>query len=208
MANLAKILGLGFLVFLALAMTQEWEVFRPWLFGEKAPAQAPAAGADARQAAEAAVREFLSMASHYYASRNDPRFLERMPARGVVVEEMRADAEYLLRNGRVQQMKLLELAVLNVEALGEKRARVRTREKWQIRTVSAEGTGEGDPALETTLECRYSVALSGRAWQVLDWDVALFPAGEGDPGGAGGPPAVKPAAEAAEAAPVPGGRTP
>lgn len=205
MANLIRILGGGFAIFLALSMVQEWDVFRPWLLGEKTETRAPRADDGQRRAAEAAVRELLSMASHYYASGNDPRFLERMPARGVVVEEMRADAEYLLRNGRVQQMKLLELTVLNVEALGEKRARVRTQEKWQIRTVSAEGTGEGDPALETTLECRYSVALSGRTWQVLDWDVALFLDGEGGPGGAGGPPALKPAAEAGR---VPGGRAP
>jgi hypothetical protein len=173
MGNLARILGFGFLVFLALSMTQEWEVFRPWLLGEHASAKAGEAGAAERLAAESAVRELLSMASHYYSSRNDPRFLERMPARGWVVDEMRADVEYLLRNGRVQEMKLLELEVLNVELRGERRAQVRTRERWRIRTVSAEGTGEGDPARESALECRYSVAQTGRAWQVVDWDAAL-----------------------------------
>lgn len=173
MGSLARIVGFGFLVFLALSMAQEWEVFRPWLLGEKAETRSVAADAGQRQAAEAAVRELLTMTSHYYASRNDPRFLERMPARGWVVDEMRADVEYLLRNGRVQEMKLLELGVLGVEPRGEKRAQVRTRERWRVRTVSAEGTGEGDPARESALECRYSVVQTGRAWQVVDWDAAL-----------------------------------
>lgn len=175
MRDLAKILGLGFLAFLAVAMTQEWAVFRPWILGKKAPARQSGPDEARRRDAEAAVRQLLSMASHYYASRNDPRFLERMPARGWVVDEMRADVEYLLRNGRIQQMKLAEVEILGVDVRGERLAQVRTRESWKIQTVSAEGTGEGDPEQASTLECRYTVALVGRAWQVTDWDLAVVP---------------------------------
>ena len=100
MKGLLKILLGGFVVFMGLSISQEWEFFSSAWFGEPEP-RAPLTD-DERNAAAEAVHMTLSLMRHVYLSSGDPRFGERMPAAEGIVEEILADVRYLARNQRVQ----------------------------------------------------------------------------------------------------------
>ena len=100
MKALGKILLGGFVVFMGLAITEEWGMFSSAWFGESEP-EASLTDEERKSAADA-VHLTLSLMRHLYLSGGDPRFAERMPAARGIVEEILADVRYLARNQRVQ----------------------------------------------------------------------------------------------------------
>ena len=178
---LLKILLGGFVVFMGIAITQEWGMFSSAWFGEPEP-EASMTDEDRKEAADA-VHLTLSLMRHLYLSGGDTRFAERMPAAEGIVEEILADVRYLARNQRVQDTELLRLDVTAVDRLGEGRAEVRTRERWQVRIRWAHGGGEAEPPRSQMIHGRYLVVLGGKGWRVEGWEIA-DPDDEADAGAA------------------------
>lgn len=169
--GLVKVLAAGLLVFMLLAVGQEWEVFATGL-GLRAPATAPPAEPTAaeRHAAEAAIRQFLSLARHYYLAAGDPRFTERMQASPAVVDEIARDVAYLRKNGRIQDPSLVSAQTVAVAALGDGAIEVKTREYWVIRTRFGASAQESDPSRATVVLGRYVVRRTDAGWRVEAWE--------------------------------------
>jgi len=166
---LLQILLGGFVLFMSLAIVQEWEMFSPAWFDEP-ELEAPMTDEERKGAADA-VHLTLSLMRHLYLSAGDPRFAERMPAAAGIVEEILADVRYLARNRRVQDIELLRLDVTAVDRIGEGRVEVRTREQWQVRSRAAHGGGESEPRRLQALHGRYLVVRGGKGWRVEGWEI-------------------------------------
>jgi len=166
---LLKILLGGFVVFMSLAIAQEWTLFSSAWFGK--PAAELSLTDEERKEAADAVHLTLSLMRHLYLSGGDPRFAERMPAAEGIVEEILADVRYLARNQRVQDTELLRLDVTAVDPLGEGRVTVRTRERWQVRTRRAHGGGDADPLRSQVIHGRYLVVHGRKGWRVEGWEI-------------------------------------
>jgi len=164
MKPLLKILGLGTVAFLALAMLQEWRYFASVWFGGEAP-PAPVS-AEEQQDAKAIVARALALERHFYASGGDPRFAERMPVGETLRAEMADDVAYLTKNRRRQQLDLHRLEVAEVRRLDDDHLEVRTREYWTVRTLDLAGDRETDPARGEVLDCRYVLTRTGDSWRV------------------------------------------
>jgi hypothetical protein len=168
--TLLKILGVGLLVFLTLAISQEWRFFATSWFGSvEAP---PELAEEDRQAAGDAVYMMLNLMRHLYTSGGDPRFAERMPASDGIIEEMQADITYLSRNHRRQDPEIKRLEVLSVEPLDEDRVEVSTRELWNFRFLWTTGAGESDSPRIQVLYSRYLVVRRQDGWRVEAWAFA------------------------------------
>src|SRR5512146_1365341 len=113
MRQLATIVSLGTVVFMAVAMAQEWQVFSPWLgLGEKAPEQRSASPALEREAGET-VRAFLDRMSEFYRSGGEGSAAAAIPASPAVVEDLARDVEFLGRQGKREELRLLQLEILS-----------------------------------------------------------------------------------------------
>lgn len=169
MKPLVKILVGGFVVFMVLAIADEWSFFSAAWFGRPDSAER-ALGEEEGRAAVGALRAFLAVMSHLYASDGDPRFAERIPASPDVVGEMMADIVYLRHNGRYQEMTLHGLEVLEVAPVSSDRVEARTKEYWTIRTRFLADGSEADPPRASILFARYRLDLEGASWKVQAWD--------------------------------------
>jgi len=180
--NLLKILGAGFVVFMVLAIADEWAFFSAaWLGGgEEVAIELPEAE---RKAAADTVHLTLNLMRHLYLSGGDPRFADRMPASDGVKEEMLADITYLGHRHLVQDPDLQRLDVVSIEALAQDRLELRTRESWRFGVSRADGTGEVEPPRSRTVEATYLVVRGGAGWRVESWRL-MEP--EASAGGAGG----------------------
>ncbi|MGB6002089.1 MAG: hypothetical protein WBI00_16545, partial [Thermoanaerobaculia bacterium] len=155
MKPLLKILLGGFLVFMALAIAQEWSFFsQTWFGADEAAAELTP---EDREGSVQAVELTLDLMRHLYASGGDSRFADRMPTSAGVLEEMLADIDYLTRNQRRQDPKLERLDVEAVELLETGSVEVRTRELWSIRFLWLDGAGESDPHRVEVVRSRYLV---------------------------------------------------
>ncbi len=175
--GLIKILLWGFVAFLAVAMTEEWEVFLagfagPERSGESAtePPPPPELSDAERQGVEDGVRHFLTLMRHLYASGGDPRFAERLPAAAQVAEEIMTDVVYLQHNQRRQELSLMNLEILDLELRGD-RARVRAEELWIIRTFWVPHRQPADPPRSAKFHAEYFLVREARGWQVEGWDL-------------------------------------
>lgn len=158
----------AFAVFMVLAIAEEWEFFAAAWFGAEEP---PATLSESeRKAAADTVYLALSLMQHFYATGGDSRFAERMPVGPAVIEEMRADVEYLRRNRRRQEPSLERLEVSSVEPLGPGRVEIETREWWQIEILSLAGGAPTEPATIQSLFGKYLVVRQDRGWRVEAWD--------------------------------------
>jgi hypothetical protein len=175
---LLKVLLGGFVVFMGLAIAQEWAFFSSAWFGK--PAAEVVLTEEERKEAADTVHLALSLMRHLYLSGGDPRFAERMPAAEGIVEEILADVRYLARNQRVQDTELMRLEVTAVDPIGEGRVTVRTRERWQVRILRAHGGGDADPLREQLVHGRYLVVRGGKGWRVEGWEI-VGPEDETDP---------------------------
>lgn len=181
MKDLLKILGLGLVAFIAIAMAQEWRLFATaWIGLEQ---QAPGMSDEDRRAAHEAVYRTLTLMAHLYSSGGDPRFAERIPAGPAVLDEILADVAFVSARGRVEVPDLIRLEIAAVEPLGPGAAEVTTREFWRVRFLWPDGSRESDPAREQFLEGRYLVVKGSRGWEVQGWDYVLDAR---DDGGAAG----------------------
>ena len=171
MKGLLNILAGGFLVFMVVAVADEWDFFSTAWFGASKP-KAVVADAD-RKDVEATLQLFHRISGHYYGSGGDPRFAERLPALEGVVRELQADVTYLRENGRKQELVLGRLDVLSVELLGEGRFEARTREYWHVSTLwIKDGSLAGPPVVVKSLG-RYLVARGTQGLRVEAWDPVL-----------------------------------
>lgn len=167
MKNLLKIALGGFLVFMAIAIPEEWGYFSSaWFGGDDGMA---AITDDDRTAAVDAVGSTLTLLGHLYRSGGDSRFVERIPATGTVVSEFTDDIEYLRRNHRAQDPTLQRLEIVSVQPAGPDRVEVATREYWIHRVHWIGSMEESEPARSQVLAARYLVARDGRRWIVEGW---------------------------------------
>lgn len=173
MSGLVKIVLAGFVAFMLLAMTQEWELFYTSWF-VKAEAEEDSLDTE-QQEATAAIRLTLELMRHLYASGGDPRFAERIPASESVVDEMQQDIDYLAINHRRQEPGLLKFEVASIQSLGEDRIEVTTREFWQWKIDWIDGSGEAEPARYEVVHGRYLVVRGAKGWAVAAWDFDLDP---------------------------------
>jgi hypothetical protein len=166
---LLKILLGGFIVFMVLAIAQEWEFFSSaWFGGEDPP---PEIAEPERKAAADAVHLVLSLMSHLYSSGGDRRFSERIPVSEPVLEEMNADLDYLRRNHLRQEMELERLEIVAVETRGEDRLEIRTREYWKVRRFSLVGSGPLEHPRPYVTHGKFFVVQGDRGWRVQGWEV-------------------------------------
>jgi len=164
--TLVKIVVGGFVVFMALSITQEWRYFASVWFGETAPA--PTLTEEDTRSATETIRLALTLMAHLHASGGEPRFAERIPASEGVVAEMMADVDYVKRNHRRQDMELEELEVLSAEFVGESRVEVLTRESWRV-GYHVVGTDVTDPPRRHVSHGRYLVVQDVSGWRVEGW---------------------------------------
>lgn len=166
MKSLLQIVSAGLLVFVAVAVVQEWDYFSSaWLGVE--PALVTPQGQDSEDAAVGAVREALALMVHFYGSGGDTRFAERMPVTPDLLEEFQADVDYLSTNNRIQDSRLQKLELRSVVPVGEDVVEVRTREFWIHRTLWNDGRGESDPPRSTILHTRYQLARENTGWRIF-----------------------------------------
>jgi hypothetical protein len=179
--NLLKILGGGFVVFMVLAIADEWAFFSAsWFGGDEAPAvELPEAK---RKAAADTVHLTLNLMRHLYLSGGDPRFADRMPASDGLKEEMMADITYLSHRHLVQDPDLRRLEVVSIEALSENRLELSTRERWRFTVARADGSGEVEPPRTQWVEAVYLVVRGGAGWQVESWRIVQPEESYGDAG--------------------------
>ena len=97
MRGFLKIVVGGTVLFLGLAILQEWDYFSSSWFGGSPPAPFSLSETD-RKAASDTVYELLRLTEHYYGTAGDSRFADRMPASEAVLDAMQADVDYLARN--------------------------------------------------------------------------------------------------------------
>ena len=168
MKALLKILGAGFLVFMVLAIADEWAFFSAAWFGDDEKAAAELSEAEQKAAADT-LHLTLNLMRHLYLSGGDPRFSDRMPASDGLKEEMLADIVYLGRRHLVQDPELLRLDVMSVETPAEDRLELTTRELWRFRVMRADGTGEVEPPSTRTVEAGYLLVRGGSGWRVESW---------------------------------------
>ena len=168
MKTLLKILLGGFVVFMVLAISQEWSFFSQAWFAAEEPA--PELTPEDREGAVQAVALALDLMRHLYASGGDSRFADRMPTSAGVLEEMLADIDYLTRNRRRQDPKLEKLDIEAVELLATGSIEVQTRELWSIRFLWLDGTGESDPHRVEVGRSRYLVRRGSTGWVVEGWE--------------------------------------
>lgn len=170
MRGLLRIVPVAFVLFMVLAVAQEWRFFSASWFGTGVEEER-LTEEDRRQAADTVVRT-LSLMRHFYLSGGDPRFADRMPVSSGLLEELRTDVDYLARNHRLQDPELQRLQVLAVERVasaGDDRVEVRTRERWTFRVLwASDGSSAGGPR-RRTVEGRYFLVRSGTGWRVEAW---------------------------------------
>ena len=177
MKNLLKILLPGFAAFMVVAIVQEWDFFYTSWFGGASPVPLELSEFD-RQGAEQAVGMTLAVMRHFYASGGDARYAERLPASDGIIEEMRADIDYLSRNRRRQDPEIKRLEFLTVTPLAEDRVELRTRELWQVRFLWAATGAEAEPPRVQVLHSRYLAVRGPQGWQVEGWAFDEPPAAE------------------------------
>lgn len=168
MKSLLGILGGGLVVFMLLAISEEWRFFSSAWFGNGAPEVL--LSADDRRAASEALYVFLRVSSHYYASGGDPRFVERLPAGEGVLAELKADVEYLRRNHFLQDARLGRLEVVSAEQLAAGRVELQTREWWHTRTLWIEDGTDAEPPRAFRWSGRYLLTRAARGWLVEAWN--------------------------------------
>lgn len=175
MRSLVKILLGGFVVFMVLAIAQEWAFFSEAWFGAPASAE-PAVDEEQQRAAAGALRSHLALVSHLYSSDGDRRFAERIPASPDVVGEMMADIVYLRHNGRYQEMAMHGLEVLDVVPLSSDRVEIRTKEYWTVRSLFLADDSQADPPRAQIVFARYRLQREVAGWRVEAWDFDAPPA--------------------------------
>lgn len=169
MKALAAVLLGGTLLFMGVAIVQQWDFFASAWFGRAAPA--PELPPEQRRAAAETVRAFLALVGHLQESGGDPRFAERLPAAPALVEELRAEADYLARNRRVQRLVLHHLDVAAVEPAGRERVEVRTREMWTVHTLWALDGRPAEAPRPSLLAVKYLLAPLVAGWRVEAWEL-------------------------------------
>ena len=169
MKPLLKILFCGLLLFVAAAIVQEWGYFSAAWFGAEETAESVDRESDEAQAL-GTVREALALMAHSYTSGGDPRFADRMPVAPELLEEMRADIDYLARNRRVQDSRLQKLELLAATPVGADRLELRTREFWIHRTFWSDSGEESEPPRSAILHARYNLIRESNGWRVFGWE--------------------------------------
>jgi len=161
--QLLAILILATVVFMGLAMAQEWEIFAPLFFSSAVP---PAAPEESPGEVRETIEQFNTILEHFYRYGGDERFLVRLPASDAVKAEIQADMDYLAASGIHQMMERLEMSVVSERGLAEGVHEVVTEEEWRIRYHDADGTPLGTGPMSFVVTLRYVVRKLDDGWQV------------------------------------------
>ena len=175
MKALLSILLVSAVIFIGIAMAQEWQVFASAWFGYR-PEVPPISETDQKESAES-LRHYLTLTGHLYRSNGDTRFLERLPAAPRVTDELMADIVYLRHNGRYQEPSLERLECDEFRLLAPESIEIVTREFWIIRTRSLVDGKETDPVLSGIIRARYRMAKEASGWKVQAWELVSPPLG-------------------------------
>jgi hypothetical protein len=161
--QLLVILIVATVVFMGLAMAQEWEIFAPLFFSSEAPPAAPEGSPDE---VRGTIEQFNTILEHLYRYGGDERFLLRLPASDTVKAEIQADIDYLAASGIHQMMEQLELSFISESGLAEGVHEVVTEEEWRIRYLDLDGTPLGAAPMSFVVTLRYVVRKMDAGWQV------------------------------------------
>jgi hypothetical protein len=161
--QLLAILILATVVFMGLAMAQEWEIFAPLFFSSEAQ---PAAPEESPGEVHETIEQFNTILEHFYRYGGDERFLLRLPASDAVKAEIQADMDYLAASGIHQMMERLEMSVVSENGLAEGVHEVVTEEEWRIRYHDLDGTPLGTAPMSFVVSLRYVVRKLDDGWQV------------------------------------------
>jgi hypothetical protein len=161
MRSLLLILAGSAVLFMGLAILQEWSVFQPFFAGRTAPAAPPECPPEAVNALE----RFNTVLPHLYLFGGDPRFYDRLPASERVKLAIAEDLEYLARTGIVQVMDEREIRVLEQRPLPGGACEVRTEETWALHYESPQGERFSDDKAWAVL-WRYVLRQSVGGWEV------------------------------------------
>lgn len=161
------------LLFIAGAMTEEWEVFAGSWFTPPAAAS-PVSDEEKGKALET-LRQYVTLSAHLYGTVGDPRFADRIPASPEIIEEISSEIAYL-RNHRLVEDRVLQRATpLEVQAAGNDRLEVTTREYWIVRRYRL-GSSEPEWVESHVAVNQYRLLRDqfGR-WNVVGWEPVIDP---------------------------------
>ena len=164
MKQFLLILVAATLIFMALAMAQEWEVFSQ-LF-------VPSESASVEEVAElpevdALLHHFNPVITHYYRYGGDERFMDRLPAAESVKAEIRADQAYLAANGISQALVSKGSSTVSRRSLAEGVRELIVEEEWGLQYQSPAGQPVGDRPMSFVVTLRYVVRQMDDGWQVV-----------------------------------------
>jgi hypothetical protein len=130
--------------------------------------------ADAREA----VRSFVSLSRHLYASGGDRRFAERLPASKDLVAEILADADLQRRKlGGIEQQHLVRASFGSARAPEPGRVELDVREYWVFTRAAPAPSATPAPSTSAVLDVRYTVQREGPSWRVVAWALSGGPPG-------------------------------
>jgi hypothetical protein len=161
------------LLFMVMAIIQEWQIFAPLLTADTEASidsdGAPAVPEEAWQALE----RFNTLLVHLHRFAGDQRFLDRLAAGDSLKGEIVADLDYLARNGIVQSMRNLSHKQISEQRLQADVYELVTEEEWQLEYLDRSGVPVSARAMSFVITWRYVIRHEqGDRWVV----VAMGPA--------------------------------
>lgn len=158
------ILLLATVIFMGLAMAQEWEVFKGLFIPSEEPATVEAElPVEARDTLE----NFNTVLAHLYRYGGDERFLERLPASENVRAELRADLDYLAQNGIVQDLEQVESTQISDRQLAFEVWEVKTEEEWEMAYYDHTGNPISTEPMSFVVNQRYVIRNTDNGWVVV-----------------------------------------
>lgn len=174
------ILAVGFVFFMGSAMIQEWEVFSSYLKKDSdgSSTTITAGREQLEQEITTTIKRFLTIMCHVYTSNGDARFLERLPSSPEVSRELSLDVDYLARNHRRLQPKLMQCTPVHFSWVSPERVEVTTKEYWIFQTFVKDQPEMAEPIRSQVCQAVYRMEKSPDSWLVREWDPQDLPAGE------------------------------
>lgn len=164
-----SILLLATVIFMGLAMAQEWEVFSGLFMPAEQPEALPT---ELPEEVRDALEHFNTVLAHLYRYGGDERFLERLPASENIRAELRADLDYLAQNGLLQDLELVESTHLSDRLLATEVWEVRTEEEWEMAYYDHTGNPISTEPMSFIVNQRYVIRNTANGWVVVTMEPA------------------------------------
>jgi hypothetical protein len=166
------IVAVSSVVFMAMTMAQEWQVFAPLLLGQTGAAAETRPGEVPAQLEDFLAR-FNTMLVHTYRFAGDTRFMDRLAAGDALKAEISADLDYLTRNGIVQSTRLASMKRLSGRQLAAGVYEIIREEEWHLEYLDHQGALLSERPMSYVITWRYVIKRAGDGWLVT----AMGPAG-------------------------------